>query len=396
MTINDVAFFAPLNTSRYAGDTVRVFELLHGLRSLGVSVTPIIPSGISKDLGKKISPYSEWNLPLSNNVMLRYLSLALFCQYFPPPIVHDSSFDILQIECAYALPLSKIRKMAKCNNVIFDMHSIAAIDLSSYIPSIFKLPLVSAIHSAQDYLCKTSHVLVVSNCMKQYIILRLRIDPSTIHVIENGINLDFAKKMIRMNASHFQYLHEGANPLLVYVGGLEWYEGVDVLIRALGIVKKEIPEVVLIIAGKGSDESHLKHLVRKMGLQKNVIFLGWVPYEDTFPLQSIADILIAPRKPLHMGHIDITSPIKIPSYLSAEKPIIASKLGEIPYVARHMKEAYLVDHTDVYQLSQAIITIAQDEHLSKRLGRNASIRAERYDWKTICKRLLNVYQYVLS
>ncbi|MEM4735530.1 MAG: glycosyltransferase, partial [Candidatus Thorarchaeota archaeon] len=161
-------------------------------------------------------------------------------------------------------------------------------------------------------------------------------------------------------------------------------------------LRNALPSIRLVIAGRGTEESSLRRLVARFDLGKNVQFFGWVDYEHSFAFQAVADMLIAPRRPLQNRGIDISTPMKIPSYLTASRPIIASRVGEIPYMARHMKEAFLVPHSDPGSLAQAVLTIWNDPTLSRHLSAGARARAEQYSWKLIASELSDLYERILT
>jgi len=356
----------------------------------------IIPDGGDPSIVARFGDSQTFPVPLYGSTNLRFASLLFFSQYLSPQWLFRSGLDILQMEVPIALPLSKIRRLADLPNIVFDMHSIMSIDLQPYLPTTAYVLIKPILDAAQGFLCRNAHCTVVSNSMKKYVLQRWDVDPDRIHVITNGVDTDLAGHAMVEFADHFDYLREGADPLLVYVGGLEWYEGVDIAIRALPTLKRTLPNIRLVIAGRGTEESHLRSITSHLGLDTTVRFEGWVPYEETFALQSAADILIAPRKPLQSAGIDISTPMKIPSYLTAGRPIVASSVGEIPYVARHSEEAYLIPHSDIRSFIDAVLTVWGDESLCERLSKNAKKRAEHYSWKRISLELVSLYNEILN
>ena len=391
-----MAFFTSMNMTRFAGDSARIVGLASALRTQGVNVLTFLPENRNPELSARFAPFVTYRIPTPNVHFLRFVSLSFLNQYLIPQKIVDSTFDIVQIEGALAPPFSKIRRMAHRNDVLFDMHSIIALDLEPYLPSVLKSPVARALLAIQDYLCRKSECLVVSHRMKEYILQRLDVDPKRIHVIPNGVDLKVASHAISRHRHRYEFLSDGSDPLLVYVGGLEWYEGVDLAIKALSELKRTYPRAHLAIAGRGTDEKSLKILASRLELTDSVTFLGWIPYEDTFALQAVADILVAARKPLRKRGNDISAPMKIPSYLSAGKPIVSSSVGEIPFVARHMKEALLVTSLTGIAFADAIVRLWSDSELRKKLSRQSSIRAKEYSWVSIAKQLRNLYLDILN
>ncbi len=396
MTGIRVGLYAPLNVHRLAGDTVRVIEIASGLRSLGQDVVPFIPRGGGPELTARLEPYASYTAPHLGSASLNYVFLSLMSQYMIPPAVLESSFDIVQVESAYALPLSKLRRISEKREVVFDMHSLAAMDLAPYLPRLLVTPITSLLREGQESLCRKSTCLVVSEAMRQYILHHFRVSPEFIHVVPNGVNIALADMAIKSRKPRYEHLREGNEFLAVYVGGLEWYEGVDIAIRAAHLVKSSNPRFKLLIAGRGSEEAALRALVKRLGLSENVVFLGWVDYEDTFALQSIADVLLAPRLPLSRSRFEISSPVKIPSYLTAGVPIISSRIGDIPNVARHEKEALLLERMDPQSLADSILRLSGSPQEALAMAKACRRRAQDYSWIRICENLADIYKHILE
>jgi glycosyltransferase involved in cell wall biosynthesis len=65
-------------------------------------------------------------------------------------------------------------------------------------------------------------------------------------------------------------------PMLVHVGRLAFEKNVDFLIRMLARVKRQVPDVLLVVAGEGPARAGLERLVRTLGLEHNTLFVGYL------------------------------------------------------------------------------------------------------------------------
>ncbi len=108
---------------------------------------------------------------------------------------------------------------------------------------------------------------------------------------------------------------------LMYVGNLETYQGIDLMLDAFALVAEKHNDAVLLIVG-GSAE-HIEHYQAKAGPlceQGRAVFIGPVPIDSLGAVLGYADILISPRT---QGN---NTPMKVYSYLQSGKPVVATRL----------------------------------------------------------------------
>ena len=108
---------------------------------------------------------------------------------------------------------------------------------------------------------------------------------------------------------------------LMYVGNLESYQGIDLMLDGFAKIADDHPDARLLIVG-GSDE-HINQYKTKAGKLVDagqVVFVGRVPIDSLGVVLGFADILVSPRI---KGN---NTPMKVYSYLQSGKPVIATRL----------------------------------------------------------------------
>lgn len=137
-------------------------------------------------------------------------------------------------------------------------------------------------------------------------------------VVPNGV--DFARFHV---ANLVRTEHP---PTLVYAGSLDARWGVDLAIRAMPLLRRQIPDIRLLIAGRGPAEQELRQLALSMGVSDCVRFEGFVPHPDLPNLLAQADIGVATsRRDIFRRY---ASPLKIVEYMAAGLSVICSGGGE--------------------------------------------------------------------
>jgi glycosyltransferase involved in cell wall biosynthesis len=112
-----------------------------------------------------------------------------------------------------------------------------------------------------------------------------------------------------------------AGPIILYVGNLETYQGIDLLLEAYAAAQAQNKVADLVIIG-GTTE-HIAHYRRRadaLGITATTHFIGPRPIEKLGWYLHQADILVSPRT---QGN---NTPMKIYSYLDSGRPVIATRL----------------------------------------------------------------------
>jgi glycosyltransferase involved in cell wall biosynthesis len=107
---------------------------------------------------------------------------------------------------------------------------------------------------------------------------------------------------------------------LMYVGNLEQYQGIDLMLDAYARVARERRDVVLlVIGGKAEHIATYRGKAAALGVADRVTFTGPLPVESLGAMLEYADVLLSPR-------IDgINTPMKLYSYLLSGKPVLATR-----------------------------------------------------------------------
>jgi glycosyltransferase involved in cell wall biosynthesis len=149
--------------------------------------------------------------------------------------------------------------------------------------------------------------------------------------------------------------------MVIYVGNLEAYQGIDLLLESFSLALKIIGGIdLVIIGGEERDIKAYKGKSNLLGIDSRVHFLGKRPLEDLAGYLEAADILVSPRI---RGK---NTPMKLYSYLRSEKPVLVTNVeshtqivnDEVTFIADPEPEAF----------ANGMITLLQNESLRSKLG----------------------------
>jgi glycosyltransferase involved in cell wall biosynthesis len=143
-------------------------------------------------------------------------------------------------------------------------------------------------------------------------------------------------------------------------------KGYDVLLRALALLRADLPALRGVFIGDGPEAGRLQALVRSLGLGGRVRFAA--PTADPGDFFASVDLFCAPSREEGFG-------LAILDAMRHGRPVVASRVGGIPDVVRDAETGVLVPAEDPAALAEAIRRVALDARLRARLGAAARKRA---------------------
>ena len=170
-------------------------------------------------------------------------------------------------------------------------------------------------------------------------------------------------------------------PIVLYVGRLVEYKGVDILLRAMKEVKHKLKDSRLVIAGDGEDRERLETLSQKLGVGAE--FKGKLPESEVSRWIRKARVLVLPS----FSRLEAFGIVLIEAMASAT-PVIGSSIPGVRDVAI---EGGLV-FSGVDDLAEKIFSVMTDDRLAGKLSRRG-LKAvnEKYSWEVVSKRVENLY-----
>jgi glycosyltransferase involved in cell wall biosynthesis len=176
--------------------------------------------------------------------------------------------------------------------------------------------------------------------------------------------------------------------IFLFIGRIHKLKGPHILVKALKYVKEDVATVFI-----GPDGGYLKEtldLVERIGVKDRVYMLGYVDEETKIKALDSAIALILPSI---ADYVEVY-PMVISEAWAREKPVIASKVGGIPYRIKQDVNGILVDPSDSKMLAEAMLKVAHDDELAKEMGRNG--RKDVFSWKEIAMKSIQLYEQVLE
>ena len=153
-------------------------------------------------------------------------------------------------------------------------------------------------------------------------------------------------------------------PVAMYIGNLQPYQGIDLLLEAFALALRNTPDATLvIIGGSDTDISAYGQKIRRMDLGERVHLVGPRPVSQLGYFMSQADVLVSPRTR------GINTPMKVYSYLDSGIPVVATNLPTHTQVMTD--EVSKLAEPDAESFAAAMSALFQDPEERRRLAANA-------------------------
>jgi phosphatidylinositol alpha-mannosyltransferase len=178
-------------------------------------------------------------------------------------------------------------------------------------------------------------------------------------------------------------------PTLLFVGRFnESRKGLRYLIEALALVRREFPDVLLLVVGPGDPARYARQLERHE-LVDHVRFTGPVADEVLPAYYTACDVFCAPATGGESFGIVLLEA------MASGKPVVATDIRGFRFVLRHGIEGLLVERKNPEVLALALVHLLADPALRERLGKAGRQRAEQFSWAAIAQRTLAYYERLL-
>jgi glycosyltransferase involved in cell wall biosynthesis len=346
------------------GDSVDLIcpwtESLHGQTSYG---------GVQLHFARKFS-YSGGTGPLS--YLTRYLAFLFAAAIRVRRLHRRRAFDVVQVHTMpdflvfAALPAK--RRGAK---VVLDIHDLVPELYASKFGVAESHPLIRTLVWLERRSVAFADAALAVH------------DPHRDALVHHGNPPE--KLTVIMNAPDLKLLGppreaEEIDPLLVvYHGTISKRHGLESAVRAVGLARRELPQLSLFVAGDGDDAARIGQLVRELELDNGVrMSQGIVPLEELLPTLRRAGAAVVPLVPDPFTRYML--PVKLLEYASLQIPVLVTRTPTIEAYFGDSAVIYIDPH-DPETLSRRLIELIRDPEEGRRLAANAAKIMAQHSWE---------------
>lgn len=202
-----------------------------------------------------------------------------------------------------------------------------------------------------------------------------------IGVIYNGIDIEeFFPDHLKPDPNHFN---------IICVSRVTPRKGIRFLVQAFKILEARYDHIRMIIAGDGNEKKSLEQLVRGLGLEDKVVFLGVVPHEKLIDYYQKSNVFVLPSLNEGMSNTMLEA-------LACGLPMVATDTGGTKELITNRKNGLIVEMQNPDDLAEKIEQIVLDRQLEKSMGIESRILAEQLSWGKVAGQYVDIYEKTIN
>lgn len=358
------------NVKDRLGSSVVAFELLKNIEKIDTKsdYTIVLPNDPFEDLPKKRPGWVYKKLVPKKLWTFISLPLALFTTSKEPDLVFSPTHFIPRF--------SPVKKVV----TIFDLSFL-------HFPSSFKSKDLWKLKNGTNFSIKNSdHIITISNSSKKDIMKNYHVSEDKITVAYPGYDNSVFKPSSNKNLNNDVLTkYKIKTPFVIYIGTIQPRKN---LIKLIDTVAR-IENLTLVMVGKHKGEGRegwmfediLNH-PKKIGMEKRVIFTGFLPTSEVLKLLNKAICLVQPSLWEGFG-------IPVVEAMACGTPVIVSNTSSMPEITG--KAGLLINPNSIDQIEQAIRVLLTDKKLRQQKAKLGIIQAKKFSWKKMASAVIDVF-----
>ena len=297
----------------------------------------------------------------------------IFSAYQIAKICKKNSFNILHLHTAHALSIGLFTKLFYPKLILI---AVRRVDL----------------HIRKNFLSKSKYsnklldkIVTISDGIKN-ILLQNNVEEKRIVTIHSGIDTEKFSN-VHLEKSFYQKYNPNNKIVVGTISAFADCKDYPNLLNVAKILLQKYKNLLFIALGDGSKKDEIFALHKKLGLKENFIFAGF--QKDVGKFLKLFDIFVLASKQEGLGT----------SILDAQAvglPIAATNVGGIPEVVLDNINGFTVEAQNSQVLADAIIKLAKDRVLRKKLGAKGKKTVQNFSIKETIKKNIALYKSLVK
>ena len=233
---------------------------------------------------------------------------------------------------------------------------------------------------------RAAQAIVLSAAFRDVLEQRFRVPRKRIHVIPGGVDVDRFAISLPRRKSRRALGWPTDRPIVLCVRRLVRRVGVDTLVEAAVALRARVPDVLVLIAGRGPLHHELEARITALGLGEHVRLLGFI-HDDLLPTAyRAADLSVVPSTSLEgFGLATVES-------LAAGTPCVVTPVGGLSDVVAPFAPQLVTESARAADVASVLAAALLDELPVPSAAVCESYARQRFDWPVVAARVRHVYE----
>jgi len=232
-------------------------------------------------------------------------------------------------------------------------------------------------------LIKNSDKIIALSKHNKKLLLQKGTPTNKITIIPNGVDLN---EYVNLDVT------QKNQPILLYVGRIDWNKRLDKVVEAMPLILKEFPSAKFVIVGP--DYAKISKKILKLAnilkVKNAIIITGEVKRKKLLEFYSSASIFIQPSLYEGFG-------LSMLEAMGSKIPVITSPYGGPGDILKHRVHALLLSKITPDEIFKSVHAILTDNNLRKNLVSNAfELVKKKYVWESVVDKLEAVYYQLIN
>lgn len=308
--------------------------------------------------------------------LLLLWKVLVTCYRFRPDVIHAHLHE--------GIAIGKIASRLYRVPLIADLQGSLTGELldHKFIP---RVPwLIKLLQRTEKAINQMPHHLIASstqtarNCVETF-----GFSPQQVSAVMDGVDLEIFTPQKHDAALRASLGIAPDDRIVVFIGVLTEYQGIDLLLEAIPLIVKELPRVKFLIIGYPNEELY-RSKAQALGIEHWLRFTGKIAYSEAPRYLSLAQVAVSPKISTTEANLKLFTymAMGLPTVVF-DNPVNREILGALGVYAKL---------GDIQDLARALTEILRDQARAEQLGAQSRQKAtEDYSWLAVGKRLLAIY-----
>lgn len=296
-------------------------------------------------------------------------------------------FDLVHIQTPFVAHYAGTRIAARLRRpCIESYHTLFEEYLYHYIPF---LPCKFLRYIARRFTrrqCRAVNTVIAPSQPMQQVLIDYGVS-TPIEIIPTGMQME---QFSKANGDAFRRKHgiPADRPVLVHVGRIAHEKNIDFLIKVLALVRQHIRSVLLIVAGEGPALNHIQALARKLRLEENTLFVGYLSRDhELMDCYQAGDVFV-------FASLTETQGLVLLEAMALGVPVVSIAHLGTEDILRCQRGALIADN-DINDFSSKVIRLLEDSAMQKQLGEDGRRYSAEWSATRQAEKLYQLYQGLL-